>query len=207
LLADLAARSGGGVPRDAVVAGDVVVSRDEATRLAAAMEAEVASFHEANRLEKGIGLAQLALAVDLDQETARAIVTSRTELEVTGAVVSARGSQQDEIDSDPRWMAARRVLHTAGMAPPAIKELGLDGELLRVLVRTGRLVRVSNDLVYLPEEAARMVELLRSMSGPFSVSEFRQKAGISRKHAVPFLEYTDRESVTMRSGDLRTVRR
>ena len=51
-----------------------------------------------------------------------------------------------------------------------------------------------------------MVELLRSMVGPFSVSEFRQKAGISRKHAVPFLEYADRESVTMRSGDLRTVR-
>jgi hypothetical protein len=146
------------------------------------------------------------LAVDLDQETARAIVTGCTELEVTGAVVSARGSQQDEIDSDPRWIAARLVLHTAGMSPPAIKELGLDGELLRVLVRSGRLVRVSNDLVYLPEEAARMVELLRSMSGPFSVSEFRQKAGISRKHAVPFLEYTDRESLTMRSGDLRTVR-
>jgi selenocysteine-specific elongation factor len=207
LLADLAARSGGGVPRDAVVAGDVVVSRDEATRLAAAMEAEVASFHEANRLEKGIGLGQLALGLDLDQEMARAIVIGLTELEVSGAVVSARGSQQDEIDSDPRWIGARRVLQTAGMAPPAIKELGLDGELLRVLVRTGRLVRVSNDLVYLPEEAARMVELLRSMSGPFSVSEFREKAGISRKHAVPFLEYTDRESVTMRSGDLRTVRR
>ena len=44
------------------------------------------------------------------------------------------------------------------------------------------------------------------MIGPFSVSEFRQAAGISRKHAVPFLEYTDREGVTARTGDLRTVR-
>ena len=203
----LSARSGGGVPQDAVAAGDAAVSRDEATRLASAMEAEVASFHEANRLEKGIGLGQLALALGLDQEMARTIVTGFTELEVAGAVVSARGSQQDVIDSDPRWVTARRVLEAAGMAPPAIKELGLDGELLRILVRSGRLVRVSDDLVYLPEEATRMVELLRSMSGPFSVSEFRQRAGISRKYAVPFLEYTDREGVTMRSGDLRTVRR
>jgi selenocysteine-specific elongation factor len=206
-LADLTARSGGGTPDDAVVAGDAVVSRSEATRLALAAEAEVASFHEANRLEKGIGLGQLALALDLDPEMTRAIVAGLTELEVSGAVVSARGSQQEQIDSDPRWLQVRRVLESAGMTPPTIKELGLDGELLRVLVRSGRLVRVSDDLVYLPGEADRMVGLLKSMVEPFSVSEFRQQAGISRKHAVPFLEYTDREGVTMRSGDLRTVRK
>ncbi|HUP16270.1 MAG TPA: selenocysteine-specific translation elongation factor [Acidimicrobiia bacterium] len=205
-LKDLAARSGGGTPQDAVMAGDAVVSKDEATRLGSAAEAEVASFHEAYRMEKGIGVGQLALALDLDHEMTRAILSGLNELEVSGAVVSARGSQQDEIDSDPRWITAKRVLEAAGMAPPAIKELGLDGELLRVLVRSGRLVRVSDDLVYLPEEAAQMVELVRCMAGPFSVSEFRQRAGISRKHAVPFLEYTDRESVTIRSGDLRTVR-
>ena len=205
-LGDLAARSGGGTPVDSVVAGDAVLSRDEARRLVAAAEAELASFHENNRLENGIGLGQLAMALDLDQEMTKTIVAGSTELVVSGAVVSAIGRVQDEIDSDSRWLEAQRILATAGMAPPAIKELGLDGELLRVLVRSGRLVRVSDDLVYLPEEATRMVELLRSMVGPFSVSEFRQRAGISRKHAVPFLEFTDRESVTMRSGDLRTVR-
>ena len=204
-LEALSARSGGGVPRDAVVAGDAAVSREEAARLASAMEAEVAAFHQSNRLEKGIGLGQLALALNLDQELARAIV-GFTDLEVSGAVVSAKGRQQDQIDFDPRWTLAKRVLEAAGMAPPSIKDLGLDGELLRILVRSGRLVRVSDDLVYLPEEATRMLDLLRSIGRPFSVSEFRQKAGISRKYAVPFLEYTDRESVTVRTGDLRTVR-
>lgn len=203
---DLAARSGGGTPGDAVTAGDAVVSRDEARRLAQAAQAEVASFHEANRLEKGIGLGQLARAIDLDQEMTRTIVAGFTDLVVAGAVVSAGGSQHEEIDSDPRWLQVRRVLELAGMAPPSIKELGLDGDLLRVLVRSGRLIRVSDDLVYLPEEVDGMVEVLQSMVGPFSVSAFRQKAGISRKHAVPFLEYTDRESVTIRSGDLRTLR-
>ena len=78
--------------------------------------------------------------------------------------------------------------------------------MLRLLVRSGRLVRVSDDLVYLPGEVARMIEVVRSHPAPFTVSDFRQKAGISRKHAVPFLEYTDREGLTVRSGDLRTVR-
>ena len=205
-LAELAAHSGGGAPVGAVVAGDAAVSGDEAGRLAVAAAAQVARFHEANRLEKGIGLGQLALALDVEPELARTIVAGLTDLVVSGAMVSARDSQGEEIDSDPRWLQARRVLEGAGMTPPSLRELGLDGEVLRVLVRTGRLLRVSNDLVYLPEEATRMIELLRSMSGPFSVSEFRQKAGISRKHAVPFLEYTDRESLTIRSGDLRTVR-
>ena len=205
-LADLAARSGGGAPLGAVTAGDAAASGDEAERLARAAEAQVAKFHEANRLEKGMGLGQLALALDVEPELARAIVGSLTDLVVSGAVVAAKGTVEDEIDADPRWAQAKSVLETSGMTPPAIRELGLDSELLRVLVRSGRLVRVSDDLVYLPEEAARMVEVLRSLEGPFSVSEFRQKAGISRKHAVPFLEYTDRESLTIRSGDLRTVR-
>jgi selenocysteine-specific elongation factor len=205
-LADLVARSGGGTPGGAVIVGDEAVSAAEATQLAAAAEGEVASFHKANRLEKGIGLGQLASALGVEPELARAVVVGLTNLEVSGALVSARGTQQNEIDADLRWVGARSVLENAGMAPPPIRELGLGGELLRVLLRTGRLVRVSDDLVYLPEDVTRMIGLLRSMIGPFSVSEFRQAAGISRKHAVPLLEYTDREGLTARTGDLRTVR-
>jgi selenocysteine-specific elongation factor len=204
--ADLGARSGGGNPNEAVVIGDEAVSPAEAARLAAAATEEVASFHRANRLEKGIGLGQLAAALGVEPELAKAIVVGHTDLEISGALVSAPGSQQDEIDTDARWVEARSALEKAGMAPPSIRELGLGGELLRVLLRTGRLVRVSDDLVYLPDEVTRVIEVLRSMVGPFSVSEFRQAAGISRKHAVPLLEYTDREGVTARTGDLRTVR-
>ena len=144
---------------------------------------------------KGNGLGQLALALDLD--TGHGSGDRRRPHRSRDC--PARSSRpeapvEDEIDSDPRWSQAKTCPGNLPDDPPPIRELGLDGELLRVLVRSGRLVRVSDDLVYLPEEAARMVEVMRSMEGPFSVSEFRQKAGISRKHAVPFLEYTDRES-------------
>ena len=93
-------------------------------------------------LEQGIGLGQLALALDVNPELTKAIVVGLTDLEVSGAVVSASRTNQGQIDSDPRWQQARAILEGAGMAPPSIRELGLDGELLRVLVRSGRLVRV-----------------------------------------------------------------
>jgi selenocysteine-specific elongation factor len=38
-----------------------------------------------------------------------------------------------------------------------------------------------------------------------SVAQFKDLAGISRKYAIPLLEYLDRERVTRREGDQRVV--
>ncbi|HEX2420823.1 MAG TPA: SelB C-terminal domain-containing protein, partial [Acidimicrobiia bacterium] len=91
--------------------------------------------------------------------------------------------------------------------PPPIRELGIAPDLLRALTRSGEVVRVSDDLVYLPEEIDEVITLVQAFDSPFTVSEFRTRAGVSRKYAVPLLEYTDREGITLRRGDLRTARR
>ena len=69
-----------------------------------------------------------------------------------------------------------------------------------------RLVRVGDDLVF--HQAA--LEKLRGMlaahkSARFSVPVFKDWTGISRKYAIPLLEYLDRERVTRRDGDERVV--
>jgi selenocysteine-specific elongation factor len=38
-----------------------------------------------------------------------------------------------------------------------------------------------------------------------SVPAFKELAGISRKYAIPLLEYIDRERVTRRAGDERVI--
>jgi selenocysteine-specific elongation factor len=46
----------------------------------------------------------------------------------------------------------------------------------------------------------------KTSSGPrLSVPAFKELTGITRKYAIPLLEYLDRERVTRRAGDERVI--
>jgi selenocysteine-specific elongation factor len=94
----------------------------------------------------------------------------------------------------------------SGLAVPAADDLGLDRELLHRLVRDGRLVRISDDLVFLPDQIEAIRGHLAAMTSPFTVAQFRDRTGLSRKYAVPILEWADREGLTIRRGDERRLR-
>jgi selenocysteine-specific elongation factor len=94
----------------------------------------------------------------------------------------------------------------ASHAVPKASDLGLGQELLHLLLRIGKLIRVSDDLVYLPEQIDELVATIKSMGEDFTVAEFRDKTGLSRKYAVPLLEWSDREGLTIRRGDTRRPR-
>ena len=102
----------------------------------------------------------------------------------------------------------------AGLSVPGVREVlassGVDDararSLLQILLRDKRLVRVNDDLVFHPAAIARLRELLANRKGQrFAVSEFKEWTGISRKYAIPLLEFLDREHVTRRDGDNRIV--
>jgi selenocysteine-specific elongation factor len=46
---------------------------------------------------------------------------------------------------------------------------------------------------------------LKSRNPKFGVGEFKNLAGVTRKHAIPLLEYLDRQRVTRRVGDERVI--
>lgn len=101
-----------------------------------------------------------------------------------------------------------------GLAVPGVKEVleasGVDAararSLLQILLREKRLVRVAEDLVFHPAALASLRQGLQSRQGQrFSVPEFKEWTGISRKYAIPLLEFLDREHVTRREGDSRTI--
>jgi selenocysteine-specific elongation factor len=117
-------------------------------------------------------------------------------------------------DEEQARAAIERAFEQAGLAVPALPEVlaksGVEAararSLLQILLREKRLIRVSDDLVF--HRAA--MESLRQMlavhkAARFSVGAFKDWTGISRKYAIPLLEYLDRERVTRRDGDERVV--
>ncbi|MEE9256828.1 MAG: selenocysteine-specific translation elongation factor [bacterium] len=106
---------------------------------------------------------------------------------------------------------------SASFQPPVLKEVfGAAGvpqdsgkEALQVLVDEETLVRLKGDLLYhreAVEEARSRLEGYLSEKEDISASEFRDLLGITRKHAIPILEYFDTARVTLRVGDKRVLR-
>ena len=107
----------------------------------------------------------------------------------------------------------------AGLAPPELATLVTDKRIdprvaermLRYLVRTDVLVPVESQYY----NSAALSQLRTDMAAwnrqdpdhrvEIDVSAFKERYGISRKHAIPLLGYLDRERVTRRVGNVRVV--
>lgn len=84
---------------------------------------------------------------------------------------------------------------------PRLRELGLGGPELAAVVRAGRLMKVADGIVLLPEAGEHARDLLATIEQPFTVSQARQVWHTTRRIAVPLLELLDRQGVTRRRPD------
>ena len=202
----LAAHSGGGQPRDAVIVGRVAVTRERFSRLLSETERLVSEEHQAHPLRPGMSLATLATDLGCTPEVAARLVDESNRLRRTGPHVTSMEHEQSlDAEAEEAWSRAEPRLGE-GLMVPGAGDLGLDPELLHRLVRDGRLIRVSDDLVFLPEQIEVIRGHLAAMTSPFTVAQFRDKSGLTRKYAVPILEWADREGLTIRRGDERHLR-
>jgi selenocysteine-specific elongation factor len=207
-VSDIAADSGGGTVTATVGEGEVMVSAGAAARLDTAAMAAVEAHHTANPLRLGMPLPALASAIGVTAALAQAVVAASPRLLLEGPVVrSVSFVPRLAGAAESAWEAARNTLETAGFAAPRRDELGLGDEVIHALIRGGALVAVGDDLVYLPETLAGIVAAAGSLADGFTVADFRDAMGITRKHAVPLLEWMDRSGVTRRVGDGRNLRR
>jgi len=94
--------------------------------------------------------------------------------------------------------------------PPTIKQLvaeGFDQALIDAAGRSGRLIRISKDLVVTPGLVQRAATVAHDHAADgMTVSVLREALGTSRKYAVPLAEYMDATGITRRQGDLRFPR-
>jgi selenocysteine-specific elongation factor len=84
-------------------------------------------------------------------------------------------------------------------------------KILQLLIDSGALVRVAGELLVHREAIARLIETLGEYAARheperlIDVAAFKDLAGVSRKYAIPLLEYLDRERITRRAGDRRLI--
>lgn len=206
-LARLVAHTGA-APVAAELFGAVAVSPDEQARLEESAVATVAEFHRHNPLRPGMPTATLASRLGTGVEMAAAIARRSASLETDGATVWVAGhvAELDAAQAE-QWEKTRRLLAEAGLQPPRLSELPIDAEVAHHLVRSGELVMVSSEFVYLPEAIRQVEEAIAAMPDAFTVADFRDALGISRKYAVPLLEWADERRLTRRQGDVRTPMR
>lgn len=202
----LAAHSGGGSAGSASVSGHVIDQAAIASLAARAVEV-VTAYHQRHPLRTGIPRAELAEQLGLEASLLEMVVTADRGLTDEGTAIRAaefEGGWGPEQEGE--WETARRLLEENGLAVPRASQLGLGVETSHALERDGRLLRIDEDLVYLPDQVEQIEAAVAGLGNGFTVAEFRDALGITRRHAVPLLEWLDRRGVTRRTGDLRSAK-
>ena len=202
----LAAHSGGGSPREAFVVGDQALDPSYQVELARRAVKLVEGQHRRHPLRPGLPIATLAGRLGVSTQIVEALVDRSGDLTRHGPDVALSDHEAALTEDQTRaWERARERLNQ-GLAVPDDTDLGVDPEILHLKLRSGDLVRISPGLVYLPEQVEELKAHMASLGADFTVAEFRDVAHLSRKYAVPILEWSDKEGLTVRRGDLRRFR-
>jgi selenocysteine-specific elongation factor len=206
----------GGVVRT----GDLFLLRPVFQSLQSDTVTAAAEFHKKNPLVDGIGREELRAQVNATPEVfdavASALVRERR-LEVFGDLVRLPGQRvvmkDDEAESKKKIEDA---FATAGLRVPGLNEvlgaLKVDKsraqKIVTLLLRDKLLIKISGELVFhrtALERLRRELALYKSKSSKIDVAHFKELTGVTRKYAIPLLEYLDREHVTRRVGDAREI--
>jgi selenocysteine-specific elongation factor len=206
----------------ALRAGPVLIAPARVAALKGALLAALAAHHKTHPLVEG-----------MPREEARERLFSRAPQTVFDLVVGELAGARQIVARDRLALATHRLALTdeeprardtiertyreAGLRPPdkgsvaasAGVKLEVAERVTALLVRQKVLARV-DDLVFHESALQQLKEEVRSLGlggqpATIDVATFKDRFGISRKFAIPLLEYLDRERVTRRVGDRRQV--
>ena len=205
---------------EVVRAGELLLDAPALEMLRSHIVGVARDFHKKNPLVGGISKEELRAQVDAIPEvfeTAAAMLVREKKLEVVGDLVRLPGQgvqmKDEEAESKKKIEDA---FAGAGLKVPALQEViaGLKVDKVRaqkivtLLLRDKALIKVSDELVFhrsALEQLRRQMAAYKVKSAKIDVANFKELTGVTRKYAIPLLEYLDRERVTKRTGDVREI--
>ncbi len=205
---------------DIVRIGEVFMHAPAWEALKAQIVPTVEEFHRQNPLASGIGKEELRVRTDAKDEAFDAIAATlarENRIEIAGDLVRlpGRGVVMKDEEAESRRVI-EQTFAAAGLKVPALKDvlagLKIDQtrahKIMTLLLREKVLIKVSDDLVFHQSALAGLRKSLAAqklISPRLDVARFKEITGVSRKYAIPLLEYLDRERVTKRVGNDRVI--
>jgi selenocysteine-specific elongation factor len=206
--------------QDIVRAGDHLLAASALDSLKSRIINTVQTYHQRNPLVNGIAPETLRESANIEPRLFEFLVTALTrdkKLESTSGLLHlpGRGVVMKDDEAESRKLI-EQAFASAGLKVPALKDVlaGLKIDKIRaqkivtLLLRDKVLIKVSDELVFHHTALAGLRQQLRlqkSKAPKIDVARFKYLAGVSRKYAIPLLEYLDRERVTKRVGDERVI--
>jgi selenocysteine-specific elongation factor len=182
----------------------------------------VKTFHKENPLQKGISREEVRkrlfdhLPLEVFRFCLDALV-SQKKISLQEEIVSAFGRQVQLSSEGTRIRDDIELLfRNSGFQPPALSDIpglvaGDVEEVRRIcfwMVKERILVRIGEDFAYHRVTLEEMKTRIRANVAPgarFGVAEFKTLFDLTRKHAIPLLEFLDRERFTRREGNDRIL--
>ena len=205
--AELAAL-GGGPPDDAHAVGEWLVAPARWLEWASAAAELAEGWAGRNPLDPLLPLAALARELGLPDPALAPLIATEAGLAVrggrvlAGTVPATLGPAEDAVRSVEKRLAASPF-----DAPEAneLAALGLGRRELAAATQSGRLLRLTDQIVLLPSAVQQAALRLSAAPQPFTTSQARQLLGTTRRVVIPLLEYLDAQGFTERDGDVRRI--
>jgi len=204
---------------EAAEAGEMFVHRRTIDRAAARITEVLTAFHEANPKRSGLPEGDLRKRAEVDKtvfDLAAGQLLADGKAVRQGTVLALAGRAPSLSGQDEQLLTRiEQALRQAHLEPPLpadlANSLGIDQKrlqtLLGLLADQAVLVNLDPKVVMHAQavEAATqaLLDLFRRKN-VFETVEFRDALGVSRKYAVPLLDYFDTVRLTVRSGSRRT---
>ena len=200
--------------------GEIFLSSEAFTQARESLLATVAAFHKANPLVAGISKEELREKLGLHQTVMEAVLGELArdkKIDVAGEQVRIAGRGVELKDDEARAKEQiEKAFAAAGLKVPLMKEVlaGLPVDrtraqkLVTLLLRDRVLVKLSDELVFhhsALEGLRRLMAQQKAKSPKIDVGQFKDLIGVTRKYAIPLLEYLDQQRVTRRVGDERII--
>lgn len=215
-----AAIAGAVQARQVIRVGEVLLSSDAWEGMKKQVMAALNDFHRSNPLVGGINKEELRAQGGASQIVFQAILqqlAQEKKLALSGDLVNLAGRgvvmKDEEAESKKK---IEEAFAAAALKVPALNEVlaglkidkGRAQKIVTLLLRDKVLIKLSDELVFhrsALEDLRKRLAAHKAKSASIDVATFKELTGVSRKYAIPLLEYLDRERVTRRVGDKRQI--